>query len=77
MTGPLLVYSPSWLPRTHSIASTLLSLESEAFWAILLLHLIPHLTLAGMEYALYFSTSQSLFPGLFPPGSHSLPSAIA
>lgn len=68
MPGSLLLYNLPWLPRTHSTTSTLLSLEPEAFRAILLLLLITRLTLAGMEYGLHFPTSTSFFTGISPSG---------
>lgn len=76
MPGSLLVYNLSWLPRTHSITSTLLSLESEAFPVLLLLILIAQLTLARRDYALHVSNSRSLVTGLSPPGRPFFPSAV-
>lgn len=76
MPGSLLVYNLPWLPRAHSITSTLLSLEAEAFQVTLFLLLVTHLTLARVESALRFSPSASWFTGISPPGSPSLPSAI-
>lgn len=78
MPGSLPVCNLSWLPRTHSTTSTLLSLEPEAFRALLLLLLITHRTLAGMECGLRFSTSRSFFTGISPSGvpSFLLPGVV-
>lgn len=64
MPDHLLVYNLPWLPRTQSIPSPLLGLESEAFRVTLLLFLIVHLAPARKEPALRFSTSRSLFTRL-------------